>query len=86
VAGIEEVVAETHTFGVFTGSLRVCCARRRQARAFTRYQRIEARIAAALARLEQDYLNFLLRTDDFLLSEATPRAAALKAAMAKEAG
>jgi len=86
LAGIEEVVVETHTLAVFASALRVSCARWRQARAAARYQRIAARIAAVLAKVEHDFLNFLLRTQDFPLSEATPRAAALKAAMTKDEG
>ena len=86
LAGIEEVVFETHTFGVFVSSLRVSCARWRQARAAASYRRIAARIAAVLAKVEQDFLNFLLRTQDFPLGEAATRAAALKAAMTRDEG
>lgn len=78
--GIEEIVVETRSFGIFVSALRVSWTRWRSSAAVSDLARIEARIRATAARLEQHYLDHLLRAEGFSLDEARRRAAALKAA------
>jgi hypothetical protein len=79
--GIEEIVVETRTFGVFLSSLRVSWKRWRCAHAATRLAKIQARIDAAAEKLHQHFLNFLLKTEGLQLDEARRRASALRAAL-----
>jgi hypothetical protein len=79
--GIEEVIVETRTFGMFLHSLRLSWNRWRYHAATTRLARIQARIAAAVGELERHYLDFLLKIEGPPLEEARQRAAAFRAAI-----
>jgi hypothetical protein len=79
--GIEEIVAETRTFGIFFSTLRASWKRWRYAAATARLARIQARTEAAAGRLQQHFLGFLLKTDGLPLDEARRRAAAFKDAL-----
>jgi hypothetical protein len=79
--GIEEIVVETRTFGIFLSGLQVSWTRSRYAAAIARLTRIQARIKAAAGRLQQHFLDFLLKVEGLPLDEARPRAAALRAAL-----
>ena len=83
--GIEEIVVETRTFGLFLSSLRVFWKRWRHAAATTHLAKIQARIEAAAEKLRQHYLHFLLKTEGVPLAEAQRYAANLKAALTHEA-
>jgi hypothetical protein len=80
--GIEEIVVETRSFGIFVASLRVSWTRWRSAAAASRLARIRARVHAAAGKLQQHYLDYLLRSEGLALEEARRRAAALRAALA----
>jgi hypothetical protein len=79
--GIEEIVVETRTFSIFLSTLRVTWKRWRLAAATARLARIQARIKAAAGKLQQHFLDFLLKAEGFPLDEARQRAAALRAAL-----
>jgi hypothetical protein len=79
--GIEEVVVETRTFDIFFSTLQASWRRWRCAVAKGRLARIRARIKAMADRLQQDFLDFLLKVEGFSLDEARQRSAALKAAL-----
>lgn len=79
--GIEEIVAETRTFGIFLSTLRASWKRWRYAAATARLARIQAGTEAAAGRLQQHFLEFLLKTEGLPLDEALRRAAALKVAL-----
>jgi hypothetical protein len=79
--GIEEIVVETRTSGIFLSTLRVSWKRWRRASATTHLARIQARIEAAAERLQQHFLDFLLKTEGLPLDEARRHAAALRAAL-----
>jgi hypothetical protein len=79
--GIEEIVVETRTFGIFLSTLRVSWKRWRYAAAAARLAKIQARIEAAADKLQQHYLHFLLKTEGVPLAEAQRCAADLKAAL-----
>jgi len=79
--GIEEIVVETRTFGIFLSTLRVSWKRWRYAAATARLARIQARIKAAAGRLQQHFLDFLLKTEGLPLDDARRRAADFKAAL-----
>ena len=80
--GIEEIVVETRSFGIFVASLRVSWTKWRSAAAASRLARIRARVQAAAGKLQQHYLDYLLRSEGLSLEEARRRAAALRAALA----
>jgi hypothetical protein len=80
--GIEEIIVETQTFGMFLRSRQLSWKRWRYHAATTRLARIQARIAVAAGDLERHYLNFLLKIEGFPLDEAQERAAAFRAAIA----
>jgi hypothetical protein len=77
--GIEEILVETQTFGIFLGRMQVAWMRWRCARAATRLSMIRARVQAAAENLEQHFIDFLLK-EGTPLDEARQRAAALKCA------
>lgn len=81
LVGIEEIVVETRTFAMFVSSLRVWWRRWRCAAAAARLARLQARIEAAISKLQQHFLEFLLRVEGLPLEQARQRAAALKAAL-----
>jgi len=79
--GIEEIVVETRTFSIFVSGLRLSWARWRSSTAEARLARVRAQVRTAADKLEQHYLDHLLRTEGFPLDEAQGRAAALRAAI-----
>jgi len=79
--GIEEIVVETRPFSIFLSTLLVSWQRWRYAAAATTLARIQARIKAAAGKLQQHFLDFLLKTEGLPLDHARERAAALKAAL-----
>ena len=79
--GIEEIVVETRTFGILVSGLRLSWARWRSSAAAAGLARVQAQVQTAADKLEQHYLDHLLRTEGFPLEEARRRAAALKAAI-----
>jgi hypothetical protein len=79
--GIEEIVVETRTFAIFLSTLQVSWRRRRCAAATARLASIQARIKATTGKLQQHFLDFLLKVEGLPLDEARPRAAALRAAL-----
>jgi hypothetical protein len=79
--GIEEIVFETRTFGMFLASLWVSWKQRRLAVATGRLARIQARTESAADKLQRHFLEFLLKTDELVLEAAQRRAAALRAAL-----
>jgi hypothetical protein len=79
--GIEEIVVETHTLAMFLGTLQMSWRRRRCAAALARLARIQARIKATTGKLQQHFLDFLLKFEELPLDEARQRAAALKSAL-----
>jgi hypothetical protein len=79
--GIEEIVVETRTFAIFHSTLRVSWRRWRCAATTARLARIRARIDAAAGKLQQHFLDFLLKTEGLPLDQARRRAAALRAAL-----
>jgi hypothetical protein len=78
--GIEEILVETHTFGIFAG--RVCAAweRWRHARSSARLSMVRAQVEAAAEKLEQHFIDLLLK-EGVPLAEARPRAADLRHAL-----
>jgi hypothetical protein len=82
--GIEEILVETQTFGMLTGRLRVAWKRWRCARAASRLSLIQAQVQAAAEKLQQHFLDFLLR-EEVPLEEAQQCAAALRCALAGRA-
>jgi hypothetical protein len=78
--GIEEVVVETRTLSMFVSAQRVVWRRWRFVSAATRLRRIQAKIEAAAEKLQQDFMDFLLRAEGFPVDEARRRAVALKLA------
>jgi hypothetical protein len=81
LVGIEEIVVETRTFTMFVSSLRVWWRRWRCAAAAARLAKLQARIEAAASKLQQLFLEFLLKVEGLSLEQARQRAAALKAAL-----
>jgi hypothetical protein len=79
--GIEEIVVETRTLGIFLSGLWANWKRSRSAAGTARLGRIQARIDDAAGRLHQQFLEFLLKTEEFPLDEARQRAAALSTAL-----
>jgi hypothetical protein len=79
--GIEEIVVETRTFGMFLSALQVSWTHSRHAGATARLTGIQARITAAAGKLQQHFLDFLLKVEGLPLDEARQRAAALRAAL-----
>ena len=79
--GIEEIVVETRTFGIFLSTLQASWKRWRCAVAEARLARIRARIKATADNLQQHFLDFLLKVEELPLDEARRRSAALKAAL-----
>lgn len=80
LVGIEEIVVETRTFAMFLSALRMSWTRWRFAAAEKRLGRVQARLQAAANKLQQHFLDFLLRTEGLSLDQARQRASALKAA------
>ena len=80
--GIEEIVVETRTFSIFLGTMQLSWRRRRCAAALARLDRIRAMIKATTGKLQQHFLDFLLKAEGLPLDEARQRAAALRAALA----
>ena len=79
--GIEEIVAETRTLSIFLSTLQVTWKRWRLTAATARLAEIQARIKAAAGKLQQHFLDFLLKAEGLPLDEARQRAAALRAAL-----
>jgi hypothetical protein len=75
--GIEEILVETQTFGIFLGRIRVTWKQWRCARAVTRLRLIQAQVHAAAEKLEQHFVAFLLK-EGTPLGEARQHAAALR--------
>jgi len=78
--GIEELLVETHTFRIFVSKVRISYRSWRCTRAVTRLGRITARLRAAAEKLQQHFLDFLLR-QGMPLDEARQRATALRHAL-----
>ena len=78
--GIEEIVVETRTFSMFLSTLRLAWKRWRRATAETRLARIQAKVETAAYKLQQHFLDFLLKSEGLPLDEARTRASSLKAA------
>lgn len=81
LAGIEEIVVETQTFGMWLQSIKTSYRQWRHAAAAARLCQVDAGVEAALARLEQDFIGFLLWAEGLPLDQASERAAALRTAM-----
>ncbi|WP_300607057.1 hypothetical protein [Trebonia sp.] len=81
LAGIEEIVVETQTLAMWLQSIKTRYRQWRHAAAAARLRQVDAGIEAALARLEQDFIGFLLWAEGLPLDQASERAAALRAAM-----
>lgn len=81
LAGIEELVVETRTLPLSLATAQLAWARWRRAAAAARLADLQASIAATAATLQQDFLDFLLRTEGLPLDRARRRAAALAAAL-----
>lgn len=79
--GIEEIVVETRTSAIFLSTLRVSWKRWRLAAAKRRLARIQAQIEATARKLQQHFLEFLLKVEGMPLDQARQHAAALKAAL-----
>ncbi len=80
--GIEEIVAETRTCGLFVTGITVSWRRSRHASAVRRHARIMARIETATNRLTKHFLEFLLRVEEVQLEEARRCASAFAIALA----
>lgn len=80
--GIEEIVAETHTFAIFIATLRASWAHWRWTRAAVALTATAAAAEAAADKLQRHYLEYLLRTEKLPLEEARRCAAALRDALA----
>lgn len=78
--GIEEILVETQTFGIFLGRIRAAWKRWQYARASTRLNLIRAHAQATAENLEQHFVNFLLK-EGAPLGEARQHAAALRCAL-----
>jgi len=78
--GIEEILVETQTFGIFLGRIRVGWKRWRCDRAATRLSMIRAQVRSAARKLEQHFVDFLLK-DGVPLGEVRQRAVALRCAL-----
>ncbi len=78
--GIEEVLVETHTFSVFVSKVRLSYRSWQRTRAAKRLGRVQARAGAAAEKLQQHFLDFLLK-EDVPLDEARQRAVALRRAL-----
>jgi hypothetical protein len=83
--GIEEIVVETRTFGVFVSSLWVSWKRRRQAAAAARLAKIQASTEAAADKLRRHFVEFLLKNGHLPPEEAQQRAAALRTVLTDHA-
>jgi hypothetical protein len=79
--GIEEIVLETYSFMLFVSSLKVSWMRRRFSTAATRLAGTRAAIDVASRRLEQHFLEFMLKSEGLARDEARRRAAALRTAL-----
>lgn len=79
--GIEELVVETRTFAIFVSTLRMSWQRWRYAAAVKKLARIQAAVTAAAGKMQQHFLDFLLKTEGLPLGQARQRAAAFKAAL-----
>jgi hypothetical protein len=78
--GIEEILVETQTFGIFLGRVRAAWKRWRWDRATTRLSMTRAKVQAAADKLEQHFIDFLLK-EGTPLDEARQRAAAFRDAL-----
>jgi hypothetical protein len=78
--GIEEILVETQTLGIFVSKARAAWRRWWYARAATRQTMIRAQVGAAAEKLEQHFVDFLLK-EGAPLAEARQRAAALRRAL-----
>ncbi len=78
--GIEEILVETQTFGILMGRSRAAWNRRRHDRAMTQQNMIRAQVQATEEKLEQHFLDFLLK-ERTPLDQARQRAAALRSAL-----
>lgn len=78
--GIEEVLVETHTFGIFASRLQAAFRRGRCTRSRNRLGRTEARAESAQAALQQNFLEFLLN-EGVGLDEAQGRCMSLHCAL-----
>jgi hypothetical protein len=81
LAGIEEIVVETQTLAMWLQSIKAHYRQWRHTAATGRLRQLDAGVEAALARLEQDFIGYLLWAAGLPLDQASERAAALRAAM-----
>jgi hypothetical protein len=78
--GIEEILVETQTFGIFTVRIRAAWKRWRRDRATTRLGMIQAQVKAAADKLAQHFLELLLK-EGTPLRDARQRAATLRSTL-----
>jgi len=79
--GIEEILVETQTFGVFVGRVRAAWHRRQHDRATTQLDMVCAQVEATGEKLEQHCVDFLLK-EGMSLGEARQHAVELRSALA----
>jgi hypothetical protein len=79
--GIEEIIVETRTFGLFASTLRLSWSRWRSTTAVAGLARIAAELDAAAERLQQHFLDYLLKTEGLPLAEARQRSRAFSVAL-----
>ena len=77
--GIEEILVETQTFGIFVRRMRVAWKQWRFAHTAARLSMIKAQVHAAAEKLEQHFIDFLLK-EGAPLEEAQLRAVTLRCA------
>ena len=77
LGAVEVIAAETRTFGTFLGTMRVSWKRWRYSAATTRLARARKKGGTVTAQLQQDFLNFLLKTEGLPFGLAQLRSAAL---------
>jgi hypothetical protein len=79
--GIEEILVETQTFGMFVGKMRAAWNRRQHDRATTQLDMICAQVEATGEKLEHHAVDFLLK-EGMPLDEARQHAVALRGVLA----
>lgn len=78
--GIEEILVETQTFGMFLSKIQSAWRQWRCTRAATRMDMIQAHVEASADKLEQQFVDFLLK-EGTSVEQAQRRATALRCAL-----
>jgi hypothetical protein len=78
--GIEEILVETQTFGMFLSKIQSAWRQWRCTRATTRMHMIQAHVEASADKLEQQFVDFLLK-EGTSVEQAQRRATALRCAL-----